>query len=104
MEIRYARINFELPAADCTEAVIQSWIEVLEDAVNWGHSNDYTLFFNQEFRIVGVSIPVKNEALELLEVGAVMGIVKIEVVSKDLRFDNLWLSLEENDTDAIEMI
>ena len=34
---------------------------------------------------------------------AVMGIVKIEVVSKDLWFDNLWLPLEENDTDAIEM-
>ncbi len=34
---------------------------------------------------------------------AVMGIVKIEVVSKDLRFDNLWLSLEVHDTDAIKM-
>jgi hypothetical protein len=32
-----------------------------------------------------------------------MGIVKIEVVSKDLWFDNLWLPLEENDTDTIEM-
>jgi hypothetical protein len=32
-----------------------------------------------------------------------MGIVKIEVVSKDLWFNNLWLPLEENDTDAIEM-
>ena len=103
MEIRYARINFELPAADCTDAVIKSWIEVLEDAVNWGHSNDYTLFFNQEFRIVGVSIPVKNEALQLLEVGVVMGIVKIEVVLNDLKFDNLYLSLEDLDSDAIEV-
>ena len=104
MEVRYARINFELSASDCTEAVIHSWLEVLEDAVNWGYSHDYTLFFNQELWIVGVSIPVKNEVLELLEVGAVMGIVKIEVVLNDLRFENLWLSLEENDTDAIEMI
>ena len=104
MEVSYARINFELPAADYTEAVIHSWLEVLEDAVKWGYSHDYTLFFNQELWIVGVSIPVKNEALDLLEVGAVMGIVKIEVVLNDLRFDNLWLSLEENDTDAIEMI
>jgi hypothetical protein len=37
MEVSYARINFELPAADCTEA------------------------------LVGVSIPVKNEALELCQ-------------------------------------
>ena len=103
MKVRYARINFELSASDCTEAVIHSWLEVLEDAVNWGYSHDYTLFFNQELWIVGVSIPVKNEALELLEVGAVMGIVKIEVVLNDLRFDNLWLSLEEHDTDVIEI-
>jgi hypothetical protein len=104
MEVRYARINFELPAADCTEALIQSWIEVLEIAVNWSYAREYNLFFNEALCTVGVSIPVKNDALELLEVGAVMGIVKIEVVSKDLWFDNLWLSLEENDTDAIEMI
>jgi hypothetical protein len=103
MEVRYARINFELSASDCTEAVIHSWLEVLEDAVNWGYFHDYTLFFNQELWIVGVSIPVKNEVLELLEVGAVMGIVKIEVVLNDLRFDNLWLSLEEHDTDVIEI-
>ena len=32
-----------------------------------------------------------------------MGIVKIEVVLNDLRFDNLWLSLEEHDTDVIEI-
>jgi hypothetical protein len=32
------------------------------------------------------------------------GIVKIEVVLNYLRFDNLWLSLEDNDTNAIEMI
>ena len=104
MELSYARINFELPAADCTEALIQSWIEVLEIALNWSYAREYNLFFNQELWIVGVSIPEKNEALDLLEVGAVMGIVKIEVVLNDLRFDNLWLSLEENDTDAIEMI
>ena len=103
MKVRYARINFELSASDCTEAVIHSWLEVLEDAVNWGYSHDYTLFFNQELWIVGVSIPVQNEALELLKVGTVMGVVKIEVVLNNLGFDNLWLSLQDEDTDVIEM-
>ena len=79
MEVRYARINFELPAADCTQAVIRSWLEVLENAVNWSYSSNYSLFFNQDLCTVGISIPVKNEAIELLEVGSVMGIVKIEV-------------------------
>jgi len=76
MEVRYARINFELPAEDCTEALIQSWSEVLEIAMNWRYVRGYNLFFNEALCTVGVSIPVKNEALELLEVGAVMGIVK----------------------------
>ena len=102
MEVRYSRINFELPAADCTEAGIQSWIKVLEIAVDWSYASEYNLFFNQEHRIIGVSIPVKNEALELLEVGAALGTVKLEVVLSDLKFENLWLSVQDQDTDLIE--
>ena len=104
MKVRYARINFKIPTEDCTEAVVQSWINVLEVAVNWFYAGEYNLFFNQELYTIGVSIPVDNQAIALLEVGAVMGIARVEVVLNDLRFDNLWLSLEENDTDAIEMI
>jgi len=103
MEVRYARINFELPAANCTEAIIQSWIEVLEIAVSWSYASEYKLFFNEELYIIGVSIPVGSEAIALLEVGAVMGIVRIEVVLTELRFENLYLSLEDHDTDVIEM-
>ena len=103
MEVRYARINFELPEADCTEAGIQSWIEVLEDTVSWFYASKYNLFLNQELCTIGVSIPVGNEAISLLEVGSVLGIARVEVVLKKLRFENLWLSLEEHDTDAIEM-
>jgi hypothetical protein len=103
MEVGYARINFELPAADCTEAVIQSWFEVIEVAVNWSYASEYNLFFNQKLCTVGVSIPVGNEAISLLEVGAVMGIVRIEVVLNELTFKKLYLSLEDHDTDVIEM-
>lgn len=103
MEVRYARINFELPAEDCTETAIQSWIEVLENAVNWSYDGEYNLFFNEKLRTVGVSIPVDNQAIALVEVGAVMGIVRIEVVLNELVFKNLWLSLEDHDTDVIKI-
>jgi len=103
MQVRYSRINFELPTEDCTEAVIQSWIEVLEDTVSWFYASKYNLFFNQELYTIGVSIPVDNQAIALLEVGAVLGIARAEVVLKKLRFENLWLSLEDQDTDVIEM-
>lgn len=102
MEVRYARINFKLPTEDCTESVVQSWINVLEVAVNWFYAGEYNLFFNQELYTIGVSIPVGSEAISLLEVGAVMGIVRVEVVLIELRFENLWLSLEEHDIDVIE--
>ena len=102
MEVRYSRINFELPAADCTEAGIQSWIKVLEIAVDWSYASEYNLFFNQELYTIGVSIPVGSEAIALLEVGAVLGIVRVEVVLIELRFENMWLSLEDHDTDVIE--
>jgi len=101
MQVRYSRINFELPTEDCTEAVIQSWIEVLEDTVSWFYASKYNLFFNQELYTIGVSIPVDNQAIALLEVGAVLGIARVEVVLKKLRFENLWLSLEDQDTDVI---
>ncbi len=103
VKVRYSRINFELTAEDCTESLIQSWCEVLDVAVNWCYGNEYKLFFNQERCSVGVSIPVDNQAIALLEVGAVLGIVKIEVVLTELRFENLYLSLEDHDTDVIEM-
>ena len=103
MEVRYARINFELSAADCTEAVIHSWSNVLDVAVSWSYSSEYNLFFNPKLFTVGVSIPVGNQAIAMLEVGAVLGIVKVEVVLTELRFINLWLSLEDHDTDVIEI-
>jgi len=71
--------------------------------VSWFYASKYNLFFNQELYTIGVSIPVDNQAIALLEVGAVLGIARVEVVLKKLRFENLWLSLEDQDTDVIEM-
>jgi hypothetical protein len=42
------------------------------------------LFFNEKLCTVGVSIPVDNQAIALVEVGTVMGIVRIEVVLNEL--------------------
>jgi hypothetical protein len=71
--------------------------------VSWFYAREYNLFFNQELYTIGVSIPVDNQAIALLEVGAVMGIARVEVVLKKIRFENLWLSLEDHDTDVIEV-
>ncbi len=102
MLIRFARINFELAAVDCTPDAIQAWIEVLDDAVNWSDASDYKLFYNPVLSVLGVSIPVGSAEIELLEAGAALGTVKLEVVLSDLKFENLWLSVQDQDTDVIE--
>jgi hypothetical protein len=39
--------------------------------------------------------------IELLEAGAALGTVKLEVVLSELKFENLWLSVQNQDTDVI---
>jgi high-affinity nickel permease len=101
MTIRFARINFELATDECTPVDIDAWMEVLDDAVNWADSPDYKLFFNQALSVIGVSIPVSPGEIELLEAGAALGTVKLEVVLSELKFENLWLSVQNQDTDVI---
>lgn len=101
MTIRFARINFELAADECTPVDIDAWMEVLDDAVNWADTQDYKLFLNQALSVIGVSIPVSPVEIGLLEAGAALGTVKLEVVLSELKFENLWLSVQDQDTDVI---
>ena len=101
MTIRFARINFELAADECTPEDIDAWMEVLDDAVNWADTQDYKLFFNQALSVIGVSIPVSPVEIGLLEAGAALGTIKLEVVLSELKFENLWLSVQDQDTDVI---
>jgi hypothetical protein len=102
MQVRYARISFELATHECSPDIIQAWIEVLDDAVNWSHASDYRLFFNQALSVMGVSIPVGSAEIDLLEAGAALGTIKLEVALSDLKFENVWLSFQDQDTDVIE--
>ena len=101
MTIRFARINFEMAADQCTPEGIDAWMEVLDDAVNWAGTQDHKLFFNQALAVIGVSIPVSSAEIDLLEAGAALGAVKLEVVLSELKFENLWLSVQDHDTDVI---
>jgi division protein CdvB (Snf7/Vps24/ESCRT-III family) len=48
---RYARINIQIEQTDSSEERIQSWVTMLDDAVNWSTSSDYTIFFMQVISI-----------------------------------------------------
>jgi hypothetical protein len=90
-----AKINFELAADQCTPEHIQAWMDVLEDAVNWSHASDCKLFYDPALSVVGASMPVGPAAIDMLEAGAALGAIKLEVLSSDLHFQNLWLSIQE---------
>ena len=102
MQVRYARISFELAAHECSPDIIQEWIEALDDAVNWSDASDYKLFFSQALSVIGVSIPVGSAEIDLLEAGAALGTIKLEVALSELKFKNLWLSFQDQDTDVIK--
>jgi hypothetical protein len=98
---RYARINIQIEQIDSSEERIQSWVTMLDDAVNWSTSSDYTIFYASNFNLIGVSLPVGNTDMELLEVGTVLGNIKAEITLSELEFENLWFSIQEEDTDVI---
>ena len=93
--MRDAKINFELAADQCTPNDIQAWMDVLEDAANWSDASDCSLFFDQAVSVVGASIPLGPDEIDVLEAGAALGTIKLEVLSSDLHFQNLWLSIQE---------
>jgi hypothetical protein len=101
IKVRYAKINFQLDATDCKDKTIKSWNEFLDDAVNWSTTSDYSINFNQEQKVISVSLPFGSSDFELLETGAALGKIKAEVFLSDLCFENLWLSIQEQDTDVI---
>jgi hypothetical protein len=44
LTIRFARINFELAADECTPVDIDAWMEVLDDAVNWADTESPRIY------------------------------------------------------------
>ncbi len=98
---RYARINIQIDKTDCTDETIQSWMDVLDAAVNWSTSNDYSIFHNKQLGVIGVSLSIGSVEQELLVAGTALGTIKSEVIMSELNFENLWFSIVDIDTDVI---
>ena len=104
LEVRYARISFQLDLVDCTHEMINSWFIVLDDAVNWSTSCEYSIFHSKYQRLIGVSLQIGFTDQALLEAGTAVGLIKSEVVMSKLNFDNLWFSIQKQDTDVLQKI
>ena len=101
IKVRYARINYQLAPTECTESSIKNWIQCLDDAVNWSTSSNYTIALNPSLKLISVSLPVGTSELELLEIGAALGSIKSEILSSNLMYENLSISLQDEDCDVV---
>lgn len=102
MDTLYARMNFLLDEVGSTKELIQEWQEVLHDAAIWNDAEDADVFYLEKERVIGVSIPLENDLMLTLEVGVILGAVKVEIEKSKLKFLQNWISIHDANDNVIE--
>lgn len=98
----YARKNFRLPS-NVTSDIISQWQELLHDAaIDGGAFEDIDVFYVEKERVIGVSVPIENDPMLVLEAGAILGYVTAEVNRSDLDSPERWMSVHDENGDVIE--
>ena len=98
----YARKNFRLPET-VTSDILSQWQELLHDAAIDGDAeDDIDVFYSVTEKIIGVSLPIKNDPMLLLEVGSVFGYITAQVNRSELNSPERWISVHDENGDAIE--
>ena len=98
----YARKNFRLPER-VTSDIISQWQELLHDAaIEGGGFDDIDVFYSEKERVIGVSVPIENDPMLLLEAGAILGYVTAEIDRSGLHSPERWMSIHDENGDVIE--
>jgi hypothetical protein len=97
----YARKNFRLEG-EVTVDLISQWQKLLHDTALWGGADDLDVFYIEDKKIVGVSIPINTDPMLLLEAGEVLGFVTAEVERSSLRSPQCWISVHDELGNVIE--
>lgn len=98
----YARKNFRLEG-EITAELISQWQKLLHDAaLNGGASDDLDVFYIEDEKVAGASIPIDTDPMLLLEAGEVLGFVTAEVERSSLRFAQCWISVHDELGNVIE--
>ena len=101
MTIYYARANFKLPD-HATDADIKAWQELLHDSGMWAGADDLDVFFIESEKIVGISIPLEQEPMLVLEAGSILGQVQRSVEISELKCPQQWLSIVDAENNIFD--
>jgi hypothetical protein len=101
MNLVYVRTNF-LIDSDVSDAIISKWQELLHNAALEGGADDVDVFYSDIESIIGVSIPLEEDAMLILEAGHVLGYIHSAVDSSDLKYSEFWMSINDEFGAVIE--
>ena len=91
--VAYARFNIQLNKKDISAQAISELQELLHGAAIWGGADDVEVFYLEKSNIVGVSIPVEEDAASILEAGSVLGMCQRTWEESNAVKGSTWLSL-----------
>ena len=98
----YARKNFRLPANVISD-IISQWQELRQDAaIDGGGSDDIDIFYSEKESVIGVSVPIENDPMLMLEAGAILGYVTAEVNRSNLYSAERWMSINDDKGNVLE--
>ncbi len=100
----YARLNIQLAAVPDIEEIASEVEELLHDAAIDGYADEFETFYDAKKRIVGVSIPMEDDAMLTLEAGSVLGRCQMafEEMEDAPESESIWFSIHELDDTTLE--
>ena len=98
----FARMNFRLPTDVSIEQVAE-WQSILHDAgIEGGAWDDIDVFYSEKENVIGISVPLENDPMLLLEAGSILGYVTAEVDRSKLQSPQRWISIHNENGNVIE--
>jgi hypothetical protein len=96
MSCLFARKNFQLPD-DTSGEDVTKWQSLLHAAgLEGGASEDLDVFYSEDNRVIGVSIPIEKDLVLLLEAGEILGYVTAIVDQSSLYSPERWMSIHDD--------
>jgi len=97
----YATINFVLPQ-NVSDSEIKGWQELLHDSAIWAGAEDLEVFFIESEKIIGISIPIEQDPMLVLEAGSILGQVQRSVEISEFKFSETWMSIIDEQGNIVE--
>lgn len=96
---KFAQINFTLKNALITDQITH-WKDMLVEAIldaGFIDEDEIRVLYSSESNTFSVSIPMANEEMHLIHIGALLGYVSAEVAHSSKKYSTQWISINYED-------